>query len=68
MTEKTAEPENFEGKHVPLSAEVQRFFELIVQRAISTLQFSHFPVIYLFIKRIEITEWEGELNRVSSLG
>ena len=30
--------------------------------------FPTFPVISLFIKRIEITEWEGELNRVSSLG
>ena len=29
-TEKAAEPENFEGKHVPLSANIQRFFELIV--------------------------------------
>ena len=38
-TKKTAEPENFEGKHVPLSANIQRFFELIVQRVISTLQF-----------------------------
>ena len=38
-TKKTAETENFEGKHVPLSANIQRFFELIVQRVISTLQF-----------------------------
>ena len=30
--------------------------------------FPTFPVISLFIKRIEITEWEGELDRVSSLG
>ena len=41
---KTAEPENFEGKHVPLSANIQRFFELIVQRAISTAN-SHFDVL-----------------------
>ena len=42
MTKKTAETENFEGKHVPLSANIQRFFELIVQRVISTLQFWNF--------------------------
>ena len=42
MTKKTAEIENFEGKHVPLSANIQRFFELIVQRVISTLQFWDF--------------------------
>ena len=44
MTKKTAETENFEGKHVPLSANIQRFFELIVQRVISTLQFWDFRV------------------------
>ena len=38
-TKKTAETEKIEGKHVPLSANIQRFFELIVQRVISTLQF-----------------------------
>ena len=36
---KTAETEKIEGKHVPLSANIQRFFELIVQRVISALQF-----------------------------
>ncbi len=45
MTKKTAETENFEGKQVPLSANIQRFFELIVQRVISTLQFWDFRVI-----------------------
>ena len=43
-TKKTAETENYEGKHVPLSANIQRFFELIVQRVISTLQFWDFRV------------------------
>ena len=42
MTKKTAETESFDGKHVPLSANIQRFFELIVQRVISTLQFWDF--------------------------
>ena len=46
MIKKTAETENFEGKHVPLSANIQRFFELIVQRVISTLQFLDFRVIF----------------------
>ena len=46
-TKKTAEPENFEGNHVPLSANIQRFFELIVQGVIFTLQFWDFRAFSL---------------------